>query len=165
MYRNYWRILVNKYHINRIFSYSKNKWNRIWGSHYCTCFREKVNSWFGMCISFFRCGNKQALFRPHFGLLFIVILTWLCSKRRRAIFPHIIFPRKARCSRGRRPRLCWIGAKTIYYSGDFLERYFLFDPSLTSDMSAALMQGHCLQRRPCIKRPRISQEVSQAALT
>ena len=39
-----------------------------------------------------------------------------------------------------------------YWSGDFLERFFLFDPSLTSGMSAASMQGHCLQRRPNIKR-------------
>ena len=30
--------------------------------------------------------------------------------------------------------------------------FFLFDPSLTSGMSAALMQGHCLRRRPCIKQ-------------
>ena len=27
-----------------------------------------------------------------------------------------------------------------------------WDPSLTSGMSAALMQGHCLRRRPCIKQ-------------
>ena len=42
--------------------------------------------------------------------------------------------------------------KTIYWSGDFLERLFLFDPSLTSGMSAALMQGHFLRRRPDIKQ-------------
>ena len=42
--------------------------------------------------------------------------------------------------------------KTIYWSGDFLERFFQFDPSLTSGMSAALMQGHCLRRRPAIKQ-------------
>ena len=63
-----------------------------------------------------------------------------------------IFPHKARFSRGRRPRPCWISVKTIYWSGDFQERFFLFDPSLTSGMSAALMQGHCLRRRPCIKQ-------------
>ena len=57
-----------------------------------------------------------------------------------------IFPHKARFSRGRRPRPCWISVKTIYWSGDFQERFFLFDPSLTSGMSAALMQGHCLRR-------------------
>ena len=66
------------------------------------------------------------------------------------LFP--IFPHKARFSRGRRPRPCWISVKTIYWSGDFQERFFLFDPSLTSGMSAALMQGHCLRRRPCIKQ-------------
>ena len=64
----------------------------------------------------------------------------------------IIFPHKARFSRGRRPRPCWISVKTIYWSGDFQERFFLFDPSLTSGMSAALMQGHCIRRRPCIKQ-------------
>ena len=63
-----------------------------------------------------------------------------------------IFPHKARFSRGRRPRPSWISVKTIYWSGDFQERFFLFDPSLTSGMSAALMQGHCLRRRPCIKQ-------------
>ena len=63
-----------------------------------------------------------------------------------------IFPHKACFSRGRRPRPCWISVKNIYWSGDFLERFFLFDPSLTSGMSAALMQGHCLWRRPDIKR-------------
>ena len=63
-----------------------------------------------------------------------------------------MFPHKARFSRGRRPRPCWISVKTIYWSGDFQERFFLFDPSLTSGMSAALMQGHCLRRRPCIKQ-------------
>ena len=52
----------------------------------------------------------------------------------------------ARFSRGRRPRPCWISVRTIYWSGDFQERFFLFDPSLTSGMSAALMQGHCLRR-------------------
>ena len=62
------------------------------------------------------------------------------------------FPHKARCSRGRRPRPCWISVKTIYWSADFQERFFLFDPSLPSGMSAALMQGHCLRRRPCIKQ-------------
>ena len=64
----------------------------------------------------------------------------------------LIFPHKAGFSRGRRPRPCWISVKTIYWSGDFQERFFLFDPSLTSGMSAALMQGHCLRRRPCIKQ-------------
>ena len=63
-----------------------------------------------------------------------------------------IFPHKARFSRGRRPRPCWISVKTIYWSGDFQERFFLFDPSLTSGTSAALMQGHCIRRRPCIKQ-------------
>ena len=63
-----------------------------------------------------------------------------------------IFLHKARFSRGRRPRPCWISVKTIYWSGDFQERFFLFDPNLTSGMSAALMQGHCLRRRPCIKQ-------------
>ena len=63
-----------------------------------------------------------------------------------------IFPHKARCSRGRRPRLCWISVKTIYWSVDFQERLFLFDPSLNSGMSAALMQGHCQRRWPDIKR-------------
>ena len=63
-----------------------------------------------------------------------------------------IFPHKARFSGGRRPRPCWISVKTIYWRGDFQERFFLFDPSLTSGMSAALMQGHCLRRRPCIKQ-------------
>ena len=81
-----------------------------------------------------------------------------------------IFPHKARFSRGRRPRPCWISVKTIYWSGDFQERFFLFDPSLTSGMSAALMQGHCIRRRPCIKQhmsggPEFSQEVSQTAPT
>ena len=42
--------------------------------------------------------------------------------------------------------------KTIYWSGDFLERFFLCDPSLTSGMRAPLMQGHCLRRQPCIKQ-------------
>ena len=36
--------------------------------------------------------------------------------------------------------------------GTFKKNLFLFDPSLTSGMSAALMQGHCLRRRPCIKQ-------------
>ena len=67
--------------------------------------------------------------------------------RSRGIFPH-----KARCSRGRRPRPCWISVKTIYWSWDFRERFFLFDPSLTCDMSATLMQGHWLRRRHDIKR-------------
>ena len=62
------------------------------------------------------------------------------------------FPHKARFSRGRRPRPCWISVKTIYWSGDFQERFFLFDPSLTSGKCAALMKGHCLRRRPCIKQ-------------
>ena len=52
----------------------------------------------------------------------------------------------------RRLRPCWISVKTIYWSGDFQERFFLFDPSLTPGMSAALMQGHCIRRRPCIKQ-------------
>ena len=34
----------------------------------------------------------------------------------------------------------------------FQDRFFLFDPSLTSGMSAALMQGHCLRHRPCNKQ-------------
>ena len=68
-------------------------------------------------------------------------------RKRKRIFPH-----KARFSRGRRPRPCWISVKTMYWSGDFQERFFLFDPSLTSGMSAALMRGHCLRRRPCIKQ-------------
>ena len=42
--------------------------------------------------------------------------------------------------------------------------FFLFDPSLTSGMSAALMQGHCLRRRSGLVA-RISQEVSQTAPT
>ena len=33
-----------------------------------------------------------------------------------------------------------------------MRKIFLFDPSLTSGMSAAFMQGHCLRRRPDIKR-------------
>ena len=36
--------------------------------------------------------------------------------------------------------------------GTFKKDFFLLDPSLTSGMSAALMQGHCLRRRPCIKQ-------------
>ena len=36
--------------------------------------------------------------------------------------------------------------------GTFKKDFFLFNPSLTSGMSAALMQGHCLRRRPCIKQ-------------
>ena len=36
--------------------------------------------------------------------------------------------------------------------GTFKKYFFLFDPSLTSGMSAALMQGYCLRRRPCIKQ-------------
>ena len=63
-----------------------------------------------------------------------------------------LFPHKARCSWGRRPRPSWNGVKTIYCSGDLLERIFLSDPSLTSGISAALMQGHCLRCRPCIKQ-------------
>ena len=65
---------------------------------------------------------------------------------------RIIFPHKARFSRGGRPRPCCISIKTIYWSGDFQERFFLVDPSLTSGMSAALMSGHCLRRRSDIKR-------------
>ena len=36
--------------------------------------------------------------------------------------------------------------------GTFKKDFFLFDPNLTSGMSATLMQGHCLRRRPCIKQ-------------
>ena len=71
---------------------------------------------------------------------------------RRKTLSITIFPHKARCSRGRRLRPCWNGVKTLYWSGDFLEIFFLFDPSLTSGMSAALMQGHFLRHRPCIKQ-------------
>ena len=85
---------------------------------------------------------------------------------------YAIFPHKAHCSWGRRLRPCWISVKTIYWSGAFLKRFFQFDPSLTSGMSTALMQGHCLRHQPDIKQhhqhvwwPRISQEVSQTALT
>ena len=72
--------------------------------------------------------------------------------RDKAVLWQCISPHKARFSRGRRPRPCRISVKTIYWSGDFQERFVLFDPSLTSGMSAALMQGHCLRRRPCIKQ-------------
>ena len=82
------------------------------------------------------------------------IIQWLDKKD--IAYPHgalrLIFPHKTRFSRGRRPRPCWISVKTIYWSGDLQERFFLFDPSLTSGMSAALMQGHCIRRRPCIKQ-------------
>ena len=43
-------------------------------------------------------------------------------------------------------------SKTIYWSGDFQESFFLFDPSLTSGMSVVLMWGHCLRHRPYIKQ-------------
>ena len=36
--------------------------------------------------------------------------------------------------------------------GTFEKDFFLFDPSLTSGISAALMQVHCLRCRPGIKR-------------
>ena len=59
---------------------------------------------------------------------------------------NIIFPRSQ--TRG----LVETVLKSLYWSGDFLERFFLFDPSLTSGMSAALMQDHCLRDRPYIKQ-------------
>ena len=40
-----------------------------------------------------------------------------------------------------------------------------FDPSLTSGMSAALLLGHCLQRRPCIKQRVSGGENSTGSIT
>ena len=81
------------------------------------------------------------------GLFHSDLKRWDTRYRVTTIFPH-----KARFSRGRRPRPCWISVKTIYWSGNFQERFLLFDPSVTCGMSAALLQGHCLRRRPCIKQ-------------
>ena len=75
-----------------------------------------------------------------------------CKKKNSPWYRHSHLPTQGSLFRGRRPRPCWISVKTIYWSGDFQERFFLFDPSVTSGMSAALMQGHCIRRRPCIKQ-------------
>ena len=49
-------------------------------------------------------------------------------------------------------RPCWNRVESAYWSGDFQKIFFLFDPSLTSGMSAVLMWGHCLRHRPYIKQ-------------
>ena len=41
-------------------------------------------------------------------------------------------------------RPCCNSVESAYRSGEFLEKKILFDPSLTSGMSAVLMWGHCL---------------------
>ena len=52
----------------------------------------------------------------------------------------------------RSDRPCWNRVESAYWSGDSLNIFFLFDPSLTSGMSVVLMWGHCLRHRPYIKQ-------------
>ena len=58
-------------------------------------------------------------------------------------------------------RPCCNSVESAYWSGDFLKRFFQFDPSLTSGMSAVLMWGHWLRRRPYIKQHMSAGRVAQ----
>ena len=67
------------------------------------------------------------------------------------IWGFLIFLCKAGYSWGRRPTLLKQGWIRLLEWG-LSKNIFLFDPSLTSGMSAVLMWGHCLRHRPYIKQ-------------